>query len=186
LLSVPSADRYPEVELPPLERRQKTLQALGKYLQALARERPVLMIFEDVHWIDPTSLEALTLTVENVRGMQALLVVIFRPEFNPPWTGQSHVTPLTLNRLDQSDVATIVERIASGNAHLQGCTLGSIDACHGVNECQSCPDRPLSIVLLGPRIAEIGEYAVSHIFGDKAPRFGNPDPTQLTSSAKLA
>jgi len=92
------------------------LAALLRQLQALARPQPVLMIFEDAHWIDPTSRELLDLAVERVRNLSVLLIVTFRPEFQPPWTGQSQVTMLTLNRLDRHDRTALVEQIAGGNA----------------------------------------------------------------------
>ena len=74
------------------------------------------MIFEDAHWIDPTSHELLDLTVERVRGLPALLIVTFRPEFQPPWTGQPQVTMLALNRLDRRDRTALIARIAGGKA----------------------------------------------------------------------
>jgi len=66
------------------------------------------MIFEHVHWIDPTSLEALNRTVDRIKTLPVLLIVTFRPEFNAPWTGQSRVTSVTLNRLGEREAATIV------------------------------------------------------------------------------
>jgi predicted ATPase len=83
----------------------------------LASQQPVLMIFEDVHWIDPTSLEALNWTVDRMKALPVLLVVTFRPEFNAPWVGQPHVTTLTLNRLGERDTAAIIERLI-GNKEL--------------------------------------------------------------------
>jgi predicted ATPase len=97
---LPNDGRYPTLELAAQQRRQKTLEALTAQLEALSRSNPVLMIFEDVHWIDPTSLEALGRTVVRIRTLSALLVVTYRPEFVPPWIGQPHVTALTINRLD--------------------------------------------------------------------------------------
>ena len=67
------------------------------------------MIFEDVHWIDPTSLEALNRTVDRIKSLPALLIVTFRPEFNAPWIGQPHVTSLTLNRLGEREAAAIID-----------------------------------------------------------------------------
>ena len=79
----------------------RLFEALLGQLEAEARHQPVLMVFEDAHWIDPTSRELLDLTVERVRRLPVLLMVTFRPEFQPPWTGQSHVTRLALNRLGE-------------------------------------------------------------------------------------
>ena len=117
MLSLPNDGRYPALELAPQQRRQRTLEALTTQLAGLASQQPVLMIFEDVHWIDPTSLEALNRTVDRIKNLRALLVITFRPEFNPPWVGQSHVSSLTLNRLGEREAAAIVARLV-GNKQL--------------------------------------------------------------------
>jgi class 3 adenylate cyclase/predicted ATPase len=125
MLSLPNVGRYPALELPPQQRRQRTLEALTTQLTELASRRPVLEIFEDVHWIDPTSLEALGLTVDRVKTLPVLLIVTFRPEFVAPWVGQSHVTSLTLNRLGEREVATIVARLV-GDKGLPGDVVAEI------------------------------------------------------------
>ena len=84
MLLLPNDGRYPTLELAAQQRRQKTLEALTAQLEALSRSNPVLMIFEDVHWIDPTSLEALGRTVDRLRTLGVLLIVTYRPEFAPP------------------------------------------------------------------------------------------------------
>ena len=117
LLSLQNDGRYPALELAPQQRRQKTLEALTAQLVGLASQQPVLMIFEDAHWADPTSLEAFGRAVDRIRTLPALLIVTFRPEFNAPWAGQSHVMSLTLNRLGERDAASIIERIV-GNKML--------------------------------------------------------------------
>jgi class 3 adenylate cyclase/predicted ATPase len=108
MLSLPNDGRYPVLELAPQQRRQKTLDALTAQLSALANQQPVLMIFEDMHWTDPTSLELLGRTVDRIKTLPVLLVATFRPEFNAPWVGQSHVTSLTLNRLGERAATTII------------------------------------------------------------------------------
>ena len=117
MLSLPNDGRYPVLDLAPQQRRQKTLEALTSQLAGLASQLPVLMIFEDAHWIDPTSLEAFGRAVDRIKALPALLIVTFRPEFNALWTGQSHVTTLTLNRLGERDAATIIGRLV-GNKEL--------------------------------------------------------------------
>jgi class 3 adenylate cyclase len=87
LLSLPATDRYPLPDLSPQRKKQRTLEALIRQLEGLARQQPVVTVFEDAHWIDPTSRELLDLTVERVRSLPRLLIVTFRPEFQPPWTG---------------------------------------------------------------------------------------------------
>ncbi len=116
LMSLPASALRPLPDLSPQRRKEGTLAALLRQLEGLARRQPVIMILEDAHWIDPTSRELLDLTVERVRGLPVLLIMIFRPEFQPPWTGQPQVTTLALNRLDRRDRAALIERIAGGKA----------------------------------------------------------------------
>ena len=125
LLSLPNDGRYPALALDPPQRRQKTLEALGAQLEALAHQRPVLMIFEDAHWADPTSLEALNRIVDQIRTLPVLLIATFRPEFNAPWLGQSRVTGVTLNRLGEREAAAIVARLA-GNKELPADVMAEI------------------------------------------------------------
>ena len=116
LLSLPALERHPLPNLSPQRKKERTLEALTRQLEGLARRQPVVMVFEDAHWLDPTSRELLYLTVERVRGLPVLLIVTFRPEFQPPWTGQPQVTTLALNRLDRRDRTALVEQIAGGKA----------------------------------------------------------------------
>ena len=125
MLSLPNDGRYPALELTPQQRRQRTLEALTAQLAGLASQQPVLMIFEDVHWIDPTSLEALNRTVDRIKTLPALLIVTFRPEFNAPWVEQSHVTSLTLTRLGEREAAAIIARLA-GNKELPADVMAEI------------------------------------------------------------
>jgi class 3 adenylate cyclase/predicted ATPase len=111
LLSLPNDGRHPALTSDGQGRRQRTLQALQAQLEALASQQPVLMVFEDVHWIDPTSLEVLSRTVERIHGIPVLLIITFRPEFDPPWAGQSRVASVTLNRLGERDITAIIERL---------------------------------------------------------------------------
>ena len=94
MLSVSNDGRYPKREQSPQQRRQKTLEALIAQLEALSSTNPVLMIFEDAQWIDPTSLETLGRAVDRIRTLGVLLVVSYRPEFEAPWIGRPHVTAL--------------------------------------------------------------------------------------------
>jgi class 3 adenylate cyclase/predicted ATPase len=111
MLSLGNDGRYPTIGLTPQQRRQRTLEALTAQIQALTRTSPVLMIFEDVQWIDPTSLEALGRAVDQIRTMCALLIMTFRPEFDPPWIGIPYVTALTINRLGQRDIEAMISRV---------------------------------------------------------------------------
>jgi class 3 adenylate cyclase len=116
LLSLPASERHPLPNLSPQRKKERTLGALIRQLEGLARRQPVVMVFEDAHWIDPTSRELLDLAVERVRSLPVLLIVTFRPEFQPPWTGQPQVSMLALNRLDRRDRTALVEQIARGKA----------------------------------------------------------------------
>src|SRR5215469_4402588 len=112
MLSLSGGERFPPLDLSPQRKKERTLAALLRQLQALARRQPVLMIFEDLHWIDPTSREVLDLTVEKITGLPVLLVATYRPEFQPPWVGGSQVTVLALNRLGRNQGVTLVHRLA--------------------------------------------------------------------------
>jgi predicted ATPase len=111
MLSLPNDGRYPALNVDSQQRRQKTLEALSAQVEALSRQNPVLMIFEDAHWTDPTSLETFGRVVDRVRSLPALLIVTFRPEFEPPWIGRPYVTALTINRLTQRDIETMIDRV---------------------------------------------------------------------------
>jgi predicted ATPase len=95
----------------PRQRRQRTLEALTAQLAGLARQNPVLMIFEDAHWTDPTSLETFGRTVDRIASLRVLLIVTFRPEFEPPWIGRPYVTFLAINRLGEREVGAMIDRV---------------------------------------------------------------------------
>jgi predicted ATPase len=116
LMSLPASERHPLPDLSPQRKKERTLEALIRQLEGLARRQPVVMVFEDAHWIDPTSRELLDLTVDRIRSLPVLLIVTFRPEFQPPWTGQPQVTMLVLNRLDRRDRTALVAQLAGGKA----------------------------------------------------------------------
>jgi class 3 adenylate cyclase/predicted ATPase len=125
MLSLPNDGRYPALDLAPEQRRQRTLEAFTAQLAGLARQNPVLMIVEDAHWVDPTSLEVFGRTVDRIKTLPALLIVTFRPEFSAPWVGQSHVTSLTLNRLGEHEAAAIIARLV-GNKELPADVMAEI------------------------------------------------------------
>jgi class 3 adenylate cyclase/predicted ATPase len=116
LLSLPGSERHPLPNLSPQRKKERTLEALIRQLEGLARQQPVMMVFEDAHWIDPTSRELLDLTVEPVHSLPVLLIVTFRPEFQMPWTGQPQVSMVTLNRLDRYDRTVLATQIAGGKS----------------------------------------------------------------------
>ena len=114
LLSIPSGSRYPSLDLSPQKRKEETLTAMLAQLDGLAARLPVLMIFEDAHWIDPTSLELLERIIDRIQGLPVLLIVTARPEFAPPWTGRPQVTVHPLNRLTRREGVAVIERLAGG------------------------------------------------------------------------
>jgi class 3 adenylate cyclase len=116
LVSLPASEQHPLPSLSPQRKKERTLEALIRQLEGLARRQPVVTFFEDAHWIDPTSRELLDLTIERVRTLRVLLIVTFRSEFQPPWTGQERVSTLALNRLDRRNRAVLVAQVAGGKA----------------------------------------------------------------------
>ena len=114
LLAIPTGERYPPITLTPTQQRRQTFAALLDQLEALAQRQPVLLVFEDVHWADPTSIELLDLTVERIRRLAILTLITFRPEFEPSWAGLANVGALTLQRLGRRDVQAIVGGVADG------------------------------------------------------------------------
>jgi class 3 adenylate cyclase/predicted ATPase len=116
LMSLPVSARHPLPNLSPQRKKERTLEALLRRLGGQARQQPVLMVFEDAHWVDPTSRELLDLIVEHVRSLPVLLIVTFRPEFQPPWIGQPQVSMLTLNRLDRDDRTALIAQVAGDRA----------------------------------------------------------------------
>jgi tetratricopeptide (TPR) repeat protein len=117
MLSLSNDGRYPTLQLVPQQRRQRTLEALTTQLAALSQSKSVLMIFEDVHWADPTSLEAFGRAVDRIRTLSVLLIVTYRPEFEPPWIGRPYVMALTVNRLGEREIAAMIDRV-TGNKPL--------------------------------------------------------------------
>ncbi len=115
LLSLPT-ERYPPLNLSPQKQKEKTLDALADRVEALAHQGPVLMVIEDVHWIDPTSQELLELLVPRVNGLPVLLVMTYRLEYAAPWAGEPGVTVLTLNRLGRTQVTRLVGEVTGGKA----------------------------------------------------------------------
>src|SRR5262245_4280693 len=111
MLSLSNDGRYPDLELTPQQRRQKTLEALTAQVETLSRQKPVLMIFEDAHWADPTSLEAFGGGEDRIRTLRVLLLVTFRPEFDAPWVGRPYVTVLMINRLAEHEAGAMIDRI---------------------------------------------------------------------------
>ncbi|WP_061027773.1 AAA family ATPase [Bradyrhizobium sp. CCH5-F6] len=112
LLSIPTGDRYPPLGLSPQQQKDATVAALVSHFLGLAREMPLVVAFEDLHWIDPTSREVIDLLVERVQNRPILVTVTARSEFQPSWNAHSHITTVVLNRLSRQLRTTLVERVA--------------------------------------------------------------------------
>jgi predicted ATPase/class 3 adenylate cyclase len=114
LLSIPTGDRYPPLNLTPQKRKEKTLHAGMAQVEGLASRQPVLMVYEDLQWSDPSTRESLDLLVARVATLRVLVLMTFRRDFSPPWVGLSHVTMLNLNRLPPRRCAEIIMQVTGG------------------------------------------------------------------------
>src|SRR6516164_8577069 len=117
MLSLPNDGRYPALDLTPEQRRQKTMEALTAHMKTLSRQKPVLIIFEDAPWADPTTLEVFSRVVDQIQTLRVLLLVTFRPEFDAPWVGRPYVTARIINRLAEHEASAMIDRIV-GNKQL--------------------------------------------------------------------
>jgi class 3 adenylate cyclase/predicted ATPase len=114
LLAIPTGDRYPAPDLTPQQQKERTFEALLDQLAGLAARQPVLAVYEDVQWSDPTTLELLEQVIDRVQRLPVLAMITFRPEFAPPWQGQAHITSLALNRLSRKQGAAMVAEVTGG------------------------------------------------------------------------
>ena len=113
-LAIPTDEHDPHSEAAPEQKKAKTFQALLTQLEGLAAKQPVLMTAEDAHWFDPTSLELFDRIIDRIERLPVLLVITFRPDFAPRWTGRPHVTLLTLDRLSRDESALLIDRVSGG------------------------------------------------------------------------
>jgi class 3 adenylate cyclase/predicted ATPase len=179
LLSLPASERHPLPNLSPQRKKERTLEALIRQLEGLACRQPVVMVFEDAHWIDPTSRELLDLTVERVRSLPVLFIITFRPEFQPPWTGQPQVTMLALYRLDRRDRIALVEQIAGDKALPDGVIDQIADRTDGV---------PLFVEELTKSVLESGllrEEVDRYVLDQALPPFAIPTSLHDSLMARL-
>jgi class 3 adenylate cyclase/predicted ATPase len=114
LLAIPAGDRYPAIELSPQQQKERTFQVLVDQLAGLAARQPVLAVYEDVQWSDPTTLELLEKVIDRVQCLPVLVLITFRPEFTSPWRGQTQITSLALNRLSRKQGAAMVAEVTGG------------------------------------------------------------------------
>lgn len=114
LLSIPAAGRYPPLNLTAAQQRRKVFEGLLAQLEGLARARPVLVVFEDAHWADATSLEVLSQVLERIAALPVLLLLTCRPEFEPRWAGRPNFSMLALGRLEREHVRTLIGQVTKG------------------------------------------------------------------------
>jgi len=132
LLSIPFSGRYPPLTLSPAQQRRQTLAALLDQLEGLAKCKPILLLFEDAHWADATSLELLDLMADRLGHLPILAIMTFRPGFEPAWAGLHNVTNLALGRLDRSQVQAMVEQVTGGRRLPAEVTGQIIDKTDGI------------------------------------------------------
>ena len=173
MLSLPNDGRYPILEMTPQQRRQKTMEALTAQMEALSRANPVLMIFEDAHWVDPTSLETLGRTVDRIRTLGVLLLVTYRPEFEPPWIGRPHVTGLTLNRLGEREIAAMIDRVTGNKALPANLRRDIIERTDGI---------PLFVEEMTKAVLEAESEDAAHQTASAVPALARAVPASLHAS----
>ena len=151
MLSLANDGRYPVLDLAPQERRQRTLEALLSQFESLARQNPVLMILEDAHWTDPTSLEGFSRVVDRLRNLRVLLIVTFRPEFDPPWIGRAYVTSLSLNRLAQREIETVIDNVVGNKLIPASIRQDIIERTHCIKPPAGRPDFRHYLITIGDK-----------------------------------
>jgi class 3 adenylate cyclase/predicted ATPase len=174
LLSIPTAERYPPLDFTPQKHRAKTLQALVAQVEGLAARTPVVMLFEDSQWSDPTSLELFDLIVDRMPALPVLLIITFRPEFIPPWTGRPHVSLLSLNRLPPRQRAEMIAGVTGGKALPEEIAAQIIDRTDGV---------PLFVEELTKAVVESG---ILTDMGDRYAATGPVAPLAIPASLQAS
>ena len=147
-------------------------------MEVLARQSPVLMIFEDAHWSDPTSLEVLGRIVDRIRPFPVLLLMTFRPEFDPPWLGRPYVTALTINRLAERDISAMIDRVVGNNPLPANIRQEIIERTDGI---------PLFVEEMTKAVLEAGSEGAAQraVAAIPSPTFGVPASLQASLMARL-
>jgi class 3 adenylate cyclase len=165
LLSIPTGDRYPPLNLTPPKRKEKTLDAQLQ-VEGLAAHQPVLVVWEDIQWSDPTTRESLDLLMDRVPALRVLVIITFRPEFTPPWVGRPHVTLLGLRRLSPGQRTEMILQITAGKSLPKEIADQIVDRTDGI---------PLFIEELTKSVVESGivsetgdRYTITHLVAPPA------------------
>jgi predicted ATPase len=176
LHGLPSADLVPLTDLTPQRRKEKLFDVLIRQLEGLAGQQPVLVVFDDIHWIDPSSCELLDRLVERVVEWPVLLLALFRPEFQPPWVGQPQVILLTLTRLDRQDTAAMVGNVAGNMALPPEIVMEIAERTDGV---------PLFVEELTKAVLEAGAQAPAPLSAMRHPGLSVPPTLHASLIARL-
>jgi class 3 adenylate cyclase/tetratricopeptide (TPR) repeat protein len=185
LLSLPAGKRYPPLNLTPQKQKEKTLRVLVAQIEGLALRQPLLMLFEDAQWSDPTSLELLDLIIDRVPTLPLLSIVTFRPEFTPPWSGRPHVSLLSLSRLPARQRTEMIAGVTGGKALPGEIAAQIIDRTDGV---------PLFVEELTKTVVESGmltdagdRYTAARVpgSGPGMPQVAIPETLQASLLARL-
>jgi len=175
--SLPNDGRYPVLDLTPRQRRERTVDALTTQLMSLTSRHPVLMIVEDAHWSDPSTLEMLGRTVKSIVSLRVLFVVTFRPEFEPNWINQSHVTSCPINRLTRREVDNMIDNVAGDQPVSATIRQDIIERSDGV---------PLFVEEVTKAVLEADDQtAPGQIINASASRFEVPATLQASLMARL-
>jgi predicted ATPase len=173
MLSLPNDGRYPVLDLTPQQRRQRTLDALVSQVAALSCQNPMLMIFEDAHWTDPTGLELFSRIVDKISTLRVLLIVTFRPEFDPPWIGRPYVTALTINRLAEREVGALIDCVVGNRSLSPNVRQNIIAHTDGI---------PLFVEEMTRAVLEAGSESEAERMAAAAPSIGLAVPASLHAS----
>jgi class 3 adenylate cyclase/tetratricopeptide (TPR) repeat protein len=179
LLSIPTGERYAPLALSPVQQRRQTFAALLDQFEGLARQQPLLIVCEDMHWADATTLELFDLAVDRIRRLPVLALATFRPEFEPPWAGLTNVNLLRLDRLDRQDTRALVEQVAVGRHLPKEMMIQIIDKTDGV---------PLFVEELTKMVLESGlltEEAGRYHLDSPLPPLAIPETLQDSLMARL-
>ena len=179
LLAVPNDGRCPPLPSDPRRQREETFAILVRQFEGLARAQQVLVVFEDVHWCNSTSLELLDVILERVPRLPVLVVITFRPEFQPHWTVEAHVTLLTLGRLGQRETAALAERVAGGKSLPAEILVQIVERADGI---------PLFTEELTKALLEGGllrEQDGRYLFEGPSPSFAIPSSLHASLLARL-
>jgi class 3 adenylate cyclase/predicted ATPase len=176
LMSIPTGNRYAPLELTPQQQMNRTFTSIVNLLQAQSDGKPLVLVFEDVHWIDPTSLQLLEWVCDRVQGWQMLVILLFRSDFSLPWKNQRHINSLTIDRLDTSQVTAMVESLVDDKRLLESFAEEIVAKTDGV---------PLFIEEMTKAVIESGPTTEGHTDSNEKLTLGVPATLHDSLMARL-